>query len=280
MVILKLLKFLKAHHPAKRLYLSGGVALNVVANERIKSSNIFEELILNGSVEDNGTAIGAALAASIEIRHQRTCSAVTDYYGKHYSNNEIRKAVNSFRFPSKTLAGNELFKTAAELICREYILGWFQGRSEFGPRALGNRSILANPLSFSTKYVLDNLMKCRDRYRPYAPVVIEDRAYKYFAFEGSSPAMMRNVRVLDKRLLAVTHIDGTARVQTVNREQNEVLYSLLLAVEEEIGVPILLNTSFNRPGEPIVESPFDAIDSFSKGSLDYLILGNLLISRT
>ena len=122
-------------------------------------------------------------------------------------------------------------------------------------------------------------MKCRDRYRPYAPVVIEERAPQYFDIDDSSPVMMRNVRVLDKRLVAITHIDGTARVQTVRKQDNQRLYQLLVEVERSTGFPILLNTSFNRPGEPIVETPLDALKSFSIGTLDRLVLGNVLISR-
>ena len=115
-------------------------------------------------------------------------------------------------------------------------------------------------------------MKCRDRYRPYAPVVIEEKAQKYFDIKGASPVMMRNVKVLHNTLPAVTHCDGTARVQTVNKRQNPILHDLLLEVEKKIGYPILLNTSFNLPGEPIVESPSDAISSFSNGYLDFLFL--------
>ena len=159
------------------------------------------------------------------------------------------------------------------------MFGWFQGRGEFGPRALGNRSILANPMSLNTKHILDHYMKCRERYRPYAPVVIEEQASQYFDINNSSPVMMRNVKVLDKRLCAITHFDGTARVQTVNRKENEPLYLLLLEVKKSIGCPILLNTSFNIPGEPIIESPKDALSAFSRGSLDYLFLKNVLISR-
>ena len=278
-VILKLLGILKEKHPTDNLYLSGGVALNVVANERIKNSGLFKNVILNGSVEDNGTAIGAGLAASIELGYQRKYSVVTDYYGIDYSHNEIMEVVKQFDFSYEVLSEKEIYQLAAERIAQENVLGWFQGLSEFGPRALGNRSILANPTSPATKYILDHHMKCRDRYRPYAPVVIEERAGQYFDINGSSPVMMRNVRVLDKRLAAITHFDGSARVQTVNKVQNKALYSLLLEVEKSTGLPILLNTSFNRPGEPIVESPYDALTSFSMGSLDYLFIGNVVISR-
>ena len=278
-VILKLLSILKNQFPSEILYLTGGVALNVVANERIKKSKLFEEIVLNGSVEDNGTAIGAGIAANLTKGYRRKFSNINDYYGRFYEKDELIEAISSFNLTYKLLPEEKFIFEAAEMIKQEKIIGWFQGRSEFGPRALGNRSILANPFSKKTKYILDHLMKCRDRYRPYAPVVIEERASKYFDIDGSSPVMMRNVKVLDKRLVAITHIDGTARVQTVSKNQNEKLYKLLLEVENITGIPILLNTSFNKPGEPIVESPQDALFSFTSGYLDYLFLGNILISR-
>ena len=278
-VILKLLGILKERYPTDTLYLSGGVALNVVANEKIRNSNLFKNVVLNGSVEDNGTAIGAGLAATQQLSFKRKSSVITDYYGRQYNHDEIMEAVSSYDFSYKVLTDKEIFKYAADLILKEKIFGWFQGGSEFGPRSLGNRSILANPKSSTTKYILDHYMKCRDRYRPYAPVVIEERADQYFEMDNSSPVMMRNVKVLDKQLTAITHIDGTARVQTVNKKENETLYLLLLEVEKSTGHPVLLNTSFNLPGEPIVETPYDALSSFSRGTLDYLFLGNVLISR-
>ena len=278
-VILKLLSILKEKFPTDTLYFSGGVALNVVANEKIKNSNLFKNVILNGSVEDNGTAIGAGLAASIQLGYKRRSSVITDYYGKLYKHEEIIEAVSNYDFSYKIFKDKEILDVAADLIKKEKIFGWFQGRSEFGPRSLGNRSIFANPASLTTKHVLDHFMKCRDRYRPYAPVVIEEKANQYFDIDSSSPVMMRNVKVLDKGLTAITHFDGTARVQTVNRKDNETLYLLLLEVERKTGYPILLNTSFNLPGEPIIETPDDALSSFQRGSLDNLFLGNVLISR-
>ena len=278
-VILKLLSMLKEKFPTDTLYFSGGVALNVVANEKIKNSNLFKNVILNGSVEDNGTAIGAGLAASIQLGYKRRSSVITDYYGKLYKHEEIIEAVSNYDFSYKIFKDKEIFEIAADLIVENKIFGWFQGRGEFGPRALGNRSIFANPTSLTTKNVLDHFMKCRDRYRPYAPVVIEEKANQYFDIDSSSPVMMRNVKVLDKGLTAITHFDGTARVQTVNRKDNEILYLLLLEVEKKTGYPILLNTSFNLPGEPIIESPDDALSSFKRGSLDSLFLENVLISR-
>ena len=173
-----------------------------------------------------------------------------------------------------------MIKCAAQLISENKIFGWLQGKSEFGPRALGNRSIFANPTSPETKYVLDHYMKCRDRYRPYAPVVIEELAGQYFDLQGASPVMMRNVKVLTDSLPSITHFDGTARVQTVNKYENQTLYDLLLEVQTRIGYPVLLNTSFNLPGEPIIESPADALSSFARGTLDCLFLGNVLVKRS
>ena len=278
-VILKLLSILKKRYPTDTLYFSGGVALNVVANEKIKNSKLFKNVILNGSVEDNGTAIGAGLSASLDLGYKRKFSIITDYYGKEYKNEEIMAAISESNFTYKVLKDEEIYKIAANFIKEEKIFGWFQGRSEFGPRALGNRSILANPISPNTKHILDHYMKRREMYRPYAPVVTEDDANKYFDINSSSPVMMRNTKVLDKRLTAITHFDETARVQTVNKEENAPLYLLLLEVKKNIGLPVLLNTSFNLPGEPIVESPKDALSAFSRGSLDYLFIKNVLITR-
>lgn len=277
--IIKLLNILRDKFPSEALYLSGGVALNVVANERIINSHLFKNVILNGSVEDNGSAIGAALAVHTQLGLKKKSSKVTDYYGRLYSQEDMEEAVLKYDFSISTLTKNKMIKCAANLISEGKIFGWFQGKSEFGPRALGNRSILANPTSPETKYILDHYMKCRDRYRPYAPVVIEERAHEYFDMEGSSPVMMRNAKVLNGALPAITHCDGTARVQTVKKAHNPLLYDLLKAVEKKIGHPVLLNTSFNLPGEPIVESPSDALSSFSRGSLDCLFLGNILVQR-
>jgi carbamoyltransferase len=279
MTILEILQFLKNRYPTDTLYYSGGVALNVVANEKIIRSGLFENVILNGSVEDNGTAIGSALAVSYKLERYREHSPVTDYFGCDYNQDVILEALETYNFSYELMTEKQLIETVAHLISQDKVIGWFQGRSEFGPRALGNRSILANPKSRGTKYLLDHLMKCRDRYRPYAPVIIEEYAQEYFNINGTSPVMMRNVEVLDESLVAIKHVDGNARIQTVNKKHNLKLYKLLLEVKKMIGCPILLNTSFNLPGEPIVESPSDALSSFSRGAIDYLCLNNIMVSR-
>jgi carbamoyltransferase len=253
--------------------------LNVVANEKIIRSKIFENVILNGSVEDNGTAIGAALSVSSNLNEKRSTSTITDYYGKSYTKSECLESLINFPLIYEVLDEAAFLDKVAQYIATDHIVGWFQNRSEFGPRALGNRSILANPASKNVKSYLDLSMKSRDRYRPYAPVIIEEFASDYFDLTGPSPVMMRNSKVLNCNLDAIIHKDGCARVQTVTKEYNPNLYNLLIRVRDKTGFPILLNTSFNLPGEPIVETPTDALNSFTKGSLDILCLGNIIVQR-
>ncbi|MEE2745403.1 MAG: carbamoyltransferase C-terminal domain-containing protein [Pseudomonadota bacterium] len=278
-VILELVRKLNLSFPSDTFYMTGGVGLNVVVNEKIIRSRLFKDVVLNGSVEDNGSAIGAGLLVSNCLTNTRKFSPITDYYGQTYSDEDCVIAAKQFKYSYQVLAWKEIIELASDLIASEKIIGWFQGRSEFGPRALGNRSILANPAAKSTKYLLDNLMKCRDRYRPYAPVVIEEEADHFFDIEEPSPVMMRNVPVKDESLIAIMHADNCARVQTIKKEENARLHELLLGVKKKTGYPVLLNTSFNLPGEPIVESPNDALISFSNGALDALFLHNVFIDR-
>ena len=277
-VLLELLGFLQAKHRAHALYYSGGVALNVVANEAIVRSGLFSDVVLNGSAEDNGTAIGAALAASNQVLG-RVCERQTDHYGRYYTSQEILSAIVESGCAYEVLGDHEVCSKVASLICADNVVGWFQGRSEFGPRALGNRSILANPANPHMKWVLDLHMKRRDRYRPYAPAMMAQLASQYFDMQGTSPAMMREGRVLSNHFPAVTHVDGSARVQTVERADNPLFYELLHELLRIAGLPMVLNTSFNLPGEPIVESPRDAISCFTNGAMEYLCMGNYLVSR-
>ena len=230
-------------------------------------------------LEDNGTAVGAALTASNILIGKRKTETVTDYYGKKYKNDEILNAIKKFSFAYEFVEENKIYEKVASLIFNNKVVGWFQGRSEFGPRALGNRSILANPSDPKVKYVLDLHFKYRDRYRPYAPVVLEEYAKKYFDIIGISPVMMTGGKVLNKNFPAIIHADGSARIQTLKKKENEIFYNLIQAFNKISGHPIILNTSFNLPGEPIVESPTDALNSFNNGALEYLCLGNYLVSR-
>ena len=278
-ILMDILTMLKEKYPTDTLYYAGGVALNVLANEKIIRSGLFKNIILNGSVEDNGTAIGAALAASNVLIGKRTTEEITDYYGQKYENDEILAAIKKFNFAYEFIEGDQFYEKIASLIFDNKVIGWFQGRSEFGPRALGNRSILANPNNPKMKHILDLHFKYRDRYRPYAPVVLEEYTKKYFDLDVSSPVMMTGGKVLCKDFPAITHVDGSARIQTLGKKGNEIFYNLMRAFNKISGFPMILNTSFNLPGEPIVESPTDALNSFSNGALEYLCLGNYLVSR-
>jgi carbamoyltransferase len=278
-ILIKILTILKNKYPTDTLYYSGGVALNMVANEKIIRSNLFKNIILNGSVEDNGTAIGAALAAYNAQTGARSTSPLTDYYGKVYSDDEILKSIKKFPFKYELLTEEKKYRVVSSLIFENNVVGWFQDRSEFGPRALGNRSILANPKSQYTKYILDLHIKQRDRYRPYSPVVLEEYAKKFFDIEGNSPVMMSGGKVLSNNFPAITHRDNSARVQTLSEKNNKIFYRLIKSFYKISGYPIILNTSFNLPGEPIVENPTDALNSFTNGALQYLCIGNYLVTR-
>ena len=277
--LLEILSVLKEQYPTDTLYYAGGVALNVVANEKIIRSGLFKKVILNGSAEDNGTAIGAALTASNILMGKRVSEYVTDYYGRDYSDKEIMLAIKKFSLPYKFIEEDELYDKIASLLFDENVVAWFQGRSEFGPRALGNRSILANPSSPTMKYILDLQMKHRDRYRPYAPAVLQECVSQYFDIGGESPVMMREAKVLSGDFPAITHVDGSARVQTVTKENNERFYKLIQSFKKVSGFPVILNTSFNLPGKPIVETPFDALNVFKGSAIEYLCIGNYLLSR-
>ena len=195
-------------------------------------AKMFKKIILNGSVEDNGTAIGAALAASNVLMRKRVPENLTDYYGRTYANDEILSAIKKFPFPYEFLEEDKLYDKVASLIFDDKVIAWFQGRSEFGPRALGNRSILANPSSPTMKFILDLHMKHRDRYRPYAPAVLQEYVSQYFDIDGESPVMMREGKVLNNNFPAITHVDGSARIQTVTKTGNERFYKLIQSFQK------------------------------------------------
>ena len=271
-----LVGLLLARHPADRVTYSGGVALNGIANEHLVRT-LGVDLHMNGSCEDNGTAIGAAVAVHHAMTGTRTAEPVNDDYGRTYGTGEIEAAIARASCRAELLPAGQVPDATAVALASGAIVGWFQGRSEFGPRALGNRSILADPRDPRMQRVLNEKVKRRERFRPFAPAVLEDRASEWFELEGPSPMMLRVVPVRSDRLPATTHIDGSARVQTVNREQNPRFHELLTAFDQRTGTPVLLNTSFNVAGEPIVESPDDALRSFRAGGIDLLVLGDHLL---
>jgi carbamoyltransferase len=268
------------------LCLAGGVALNVLSNARILREAGFDDIWVQPAAGDSGGCVGAAtyLYHSV-LRNERRDAMRTAYLGPEYSNEQIHAYLRELGIPFNVLAEGDLPASVARLIADGNIVGWFQGRMEFGPRALGARSIVANPTDPNTKDTLNAKIKHREQFRPFAPSVLKEAVSTYFDFDGrttsrESPFMLLVARVReDKKHLvpAITHADGTARVQTVSREQNPLYYELIEEFGKLTGVPVLVNTSFNVRGEPIVCTPAEAFNSYSHTDMDYLVMGNALI---
>ena len=264
-----------------RLCLSGGVALNSVANNRIRQSDFFEDVFINPAASDTGIALGAALYGYHVIRgYPKRQGVISPFLGPIYTSKDIQAAAASHQ--GYAVIEDESFERAVDMLANNLIVGCFQGRSEMGPRALGNRSILMSPIHSENKDILNSRVKHREPFRPFAPAVLLHESKNYFDIDRPSPYMLFITNVLaEKRHLlpAITHVDGTARLQTLTREENGRFYDLVEAFGRRTGVPVLLNTSFNVAGEPIVESPDDAIRCFMGTNIDALLLGDLLLVK-
>jgi carbamoyltransferase len=271
------------HEASKNLCLAGGVAYNCVANSRVLEHSGYEHVFIQPAAGDSGAAMGAALWASHEVlgvpRHTAEHNTIL---GPAFSENEIRERLDAFDLRFLRLDEDALCRRVAALIHDDLIVGWFQGRMEFGPRALGGRSILANPCSPNMKDILNARVKFREEFRPFAPAVIEEAAPDYFNLDGPSPFMLLTPLVRPERaagIPSVTHVDGTARVQTVSATQQPLFHRLIECFGELSGVPIIINTSFNIRGEPIVCTPDDAIKCFLGTDIDFLAIGPFLVSK-
>ena len=279
--VLELVNWLQAATKQKNLVMAGGVALNCVLNARIRDLSGFENVWVQPASGDSGTALGAAMYVDIQERKpaQRDFVMEHAYWGPEYSDTEIEQFLKLAKVPYQKME-NVAAETAA-LLADDMIIGWFQGRMEFGPRALGSRSILASPISANMQARL-NEVKDREDFRPVAPVVLEEEAANWFKNAVKSPFMLfvNEVRpdVADK-IPAVRHIDGTARIQTINEKQHLDYYNLLKAFKELTGVPVLVNTSFNTLGKPIVCGPRDAVECFWGSPFDALVMGSFLIKK-
>jgi carbamoyltransferase len=265
------------------LCLAGGVAYNCVANSKILARGGFERVFIQPAAGDSGGALGAALWASHEVHGAPRRPGEHDtLLGPAYSEDEILARLVAFDLRFVRLGEEALCRRIAALIHKNLIVGWFQGRMEFGPRALGCRSILANPCSPDMKDILNSRVKFREEFRPFAPAVIERAASSYFELDGPSPFMLLTPRVRPERaatIPSVTHVDGTARVQTVSASQQPLFHRLIECFGELSGVPVLINTSFNIRGEPIVCAPDDAIKCFIGTDIDFLAIGPFVVSR-
>jgi carbamoyltransferase len=278
-VVLGMLRELHAKVRIDSLCIAGGVALNCVVNGKILEETPFTDLYIQPAAYDGGTSIGAAAY----VQHHKLGmprSFVMDhaYWGPEFSNERMKAALERSDVDHEELPTDKAIAKAADTLSDGGIIGWFQGRVEFGPRALGNRSILADPRGLDMKDILNSRIKHREPFRPFAPAILEERTGEYFDQGYPSPFMLMTYNVLPNKrkvIPAPTHVDGTGRLQTVNRAQNERYYDLISAFANRTGVPVLLNTSFNE-NEPICCTPEEAIDTFIRTRMDLLVLGNLV----
>lgn len=262
------------------LCLSGGVALNCAANGRLlKSDSGYRSIHVPFAPGDCGCSVGAALAYSM-LNDERIDTDICPYLGPQFSDSTILSVLKKHSLTFVKYQGEEeLLDETCRLIADNKIIGWFQGRMEMGPRALGNRSILADARNPEMKDWVNSRIKFREAFRPFAPSIPEDDSAEYFDNNTASPYMMFTFKSKTEMLPSVTHIDGTSRIQTVTLKSNPRYYRLLKTFKERTGCPVLLNTSFNIMGEPIVCSPEDAVTTFNKSGLDYLVIGNYIVKK-
>ncbi len=283
-IVLYQLNFLKKKFKLSKLCLAGGVALNCSMNGKIVKSKIFDEIFVQPASGDAGLAIGAAINCSLENQPKKKLSFETNcYLGSRYSNFEIKKTINKFKNKIKIVkSGTNIYDFASDVLLKKKVIGWFQGAAEFGPRALGNRSILASPNPIKIKDHINKNVKFRENFRPFAPAILNEFANDYFNINQKSEYMLIAFDVkseMKKYISATVHVDDTCRVQTVTENSNKKFYYLLKKMYEKTNNPVLLNTSFNIKGQPIVNSPEDAIKCFLKYKIDFLIIGDYILRK-
>ena len=283
--LLYLVRHIRGLCKSENLCYAGGVALNSVANERILRESGFKNVYIMPAAEDSGTAIGAAYHGLWQLtKHNSQRPLLHDAPGRTYSSADVSAAVD--KHPNvRVFRSSNVISDAVELLCDGKIIGWFDGGSELGPRALGQRSILCDPRRPDGKDTLNARVKMRESFRPFAPAVLLEEAAKWFNFNGTtheSPFMLRVVEVKPAKqndVPAIVHVDGTGRLQTLTREHNGRFYELVKAFNGQTGVPMLLNTSFNRMGQPIIETPGDAIECLLNTGLDCCVFEDRIVFK-
>ena len=282
-VMIKMARFAKKEFGLKYLCLAGGVALNCVANGKILREVGFEDIYIQPAAGDSGGALGAAAFTYYSLlNHPRQYDVMpSPHLGPEYTDESIRKTLHEIGASFETLSTHDLLKRTAKLIQQQQVIGWFQGKMEFGPRALGGRSILADPRNPKMKDIVNVKIKFRESFRPFAPTVLADKVSDFFDLKVESPFMLlvAPVKLKKEMIPAVTHVDGSARIQTIKREDNPLYYDLIKEFFHLTGMPIMINTSFNVRGEPIVCTPSDAYRCFMGTNLDYLVVGNMLLDK-
>ena len=307
-IMIKLVKSIRKEYNIKNLCLAGGVALNCVANGKIITEKIFDQIWIQPAAGDAGGALGAALALwHIELTNERTVNSTDNmkgsYLGTEFSQEEIEKELKSVGASFKIFEYEELLNKTSDLLNDGKAIGWFQGRMEFGPRALGSRSILGDPRSENMQKNLNLKVKYRESFRPFAPSILREDLSTWFNINVDSPYMLLVANINSKKkfkmtqeqkelfgidklnvkrseIPAVTHVDYSARIQTVTKNTNKRYYDLISKFKEKTGCPVIVNTSFNVRGEPIVNSPTDAFNCFMGTELDYLVIGNCILEKS
>lgn len=305
-IVLAMAKYAKEVTGANNLCMAGGVALNCVVNGKLQSAQLFDDIFIQPAAGDAGGALGAALAIEhLYLQNERQGAVQkmnTAYLGPEFSNNSISRVIEREGLVAKQLNDVELIDEVAHLLAEDKVVGWFQDKMEFGPRALGNRSILANPMSTEMQQKLNVKIKKRESFRPFAPIMLEEELANFFDEDASWPFMlfvhplkpskrsslpndyhnmplMERLWVIRSEVPAITHVDFTARIQTVNRDQNLKITNLLKRFKELKGIGVLVNTSFNVRGEPIVCNPLDAVRCFMDTDMDILVMGNFIMKK-
>lgn len=308
-VMLRMAKYVYRRTGCKNLCLAGGVALNCVGNGRIFREGPFENIWIQPASGDAGGALGAALFVWYQyLENKREADSRRDfqqgsYLGPQFSNEDIENYLKKNNLSYIKLEEQDLLEKTADLIAAQKVIGWFQGRMEFGPRALGNRSILGDARSVKMQEIINLKIKFRESFRPFAPSVLRERAGDFFELDKESPYMLLTapvkesirhklspeetalegidrLRVSRSAIPAVTHVDYSARIQTVNKEMNSLYYRLIEKFYEKYDCPVIINTSFNVRGEPIVCTPDDAYKCFMRTNMDYLVMGSYLLEKT
>ena len=281
-VFFHLLNQLHKQVPLADLAMAGGCALNSVANGKLFDRTPFRRTYIQPAAGDEGLAIGAALHTYHSVLKQARRHALNHaYLGPEFSDSRIQSALQSAGLQFRKLERAPLLDATAEQIAAGNVIGWFQGRMEWGPRALGNRSIVAHPGLPNMKDVLNARIKHREWFRPFAPSILADKQHEYFEHDHPSPFMLHVYKIRPekrKALCAVNHVDDTGRLQTVTREENPIYHDLISAFERKTGIPVILNTSFNE-NEPIVCTPEEAIDCFQRTRMDVLAIGPFLVKK-
>jgi carbamoyltransferase len=281
-VVLRMARHVRTVTGQRYLCMAGGVALNCVANGHLLRSGIFDDIWIQPAAGDAGGAIGAAAVAhEIVAKNGKPATMNHAYLGPEYKTEDVRAYLTEHNIPYTELDREALLTRTAELIAEQNVVGWFQGRMEFGPRALGSRSILADARNPKNKDVVNLKIKFRESFRPFAPTVLEENVGEWFELDRESPYMLLVADVKpEKRVIpSVTHVDGSARIQTVRRDQNDLYYDLVKEFGRQTGVPVIINTSFNVRGEPIVCTPHDAYMCFMRTHMDYLVMDRFVLDK-